>query len=743
MKKIYLLAAMAVPALFTACSNEDMDLTSTQEVDGMVKVADLDLTVGFAGQAESRADYILNDAGTAYGFYWNDENDLIGMSLVNEGTTPLTNYSFKVDSLKLADYKATLAAGAVLTGTTTKRTTGYYNVAEGLSTVQEAYTKSNDAALTTDDLGKSKFAKFGTSNETILGGKYIVYYPYSLAFKDPSNGNIPVSMSVAQYQSKVVAENMKFAAKNTFAYSPEKWTVAGGVKCEAFELVPATGVLQIMIGNADDAAANITKVILKAKDESKFYTKAELNGIPAETAAASTLFTNFDAATAVDILTLDVANAYTTSTPTVGTTEYVTVAVGADVDEATPMNIAIFPGTYSFDIILVNEAGKGLTIPVEDAVTVNNKAKRVKIEIPEDAVFDEYIVTTEAELNAALSGVSAASTIKLLKPVTCAAGVNYAGTYDLTFEGEDIVFGSTFASAANVTFDNNVTFKGVVATAKDLTFNASAIFAKIGALPTTTAQADMTGNITVGTEGTLSLNNSLTMSAKKLLVNGTLNVNAGDLRLPESSNMYVEGDVVVATGAEVNNSGKIQVLGSFTNNGDFVKAIATASYEGVALVNNGEYTVTASTLEDVKMANADASITKIQISANILNALTADLTINKNVEISNDVATNGITNASVADAANLKKLTVNNLVITGTSATIKIATNVDVLGDLTIDATNTLRVMNSITVAVTGDLVNNGIFSIDNPAGNTYTKGVVTCAAFSGTGTWTSLPTVE
>ena len=154
---------MAASLALAGCSNEEFGYEGN-EVSKEDRISTKDLNLVFTkADAQTRAQWDETKDNTLK-FYWTDAKDndgnvidKIGMVYTGQsGTTGVTNYGFEVDSLQLASFKKKDNQG---------RWTGFYQIDEQLTAVQNAYTTEEGNTLAQGDLGKSESAKFKTTND--------------------------------------------------------------------------------------------------------------------------------------------------------------------------------------------------------------------------------------------------------------------------------------------------------------------------------------------------------------------------------------------------------------------------------------------------------------------------------------------------------------------------------------------------------------------------------------------------
>lgn len=443
MNKKLLLMGLVAPALITACTNDDFveNMGNTSLNGDMINTSDLNFVVTKGEGVDTKAiwDAVEGaDGQYTYSFKWEKSTpNAVGLAYVGSatGVSGVTNYKFAVDSLQLADYKSKNKKVDEVT-----YTTGFYQIGQTLADIQTFYTKANDTALAEDDIVTSESAKFKTTNDQIMRGYYVGYYPFDEDFQDP--GMIPVRTSKRLEIEKpadgttLEAANLKQVGENSFAYTaPTK--LEPGSQVTYLNMQQLTSMLRLQISNTSDAALKIRTVILRTKGNDLFTIAGTLKN-PSAAPAASNIDVKETSST------IAVAYPYVKGTP--ASTQLLEIANDADRNVYFP----ILPGTFNtgLDVILINQEGKACEIEYnfKNATTsfASGRGYNFSVEVTKDTKFDKSFVTSESEFMEAWDAATKSSTsytINLLGDVVIE-------DEDLSFEhaGKDVVVNASAGS---------------------------------------------------------------------------------------------------------------------------------------------------------------------------------------------------------------------------------------------------------------------------------------------------------
>lgn len=428
MNKKLLLMGLVAPALITACTNDDFveNMGNTSLNGDMINTSDLNFVVTKGEGVDTKAiwDAVEGaDGQYTYSFKWEKTTpNAVGLAYVGSatGVSGVTNYKFAVDSLQLADYKSKDKKVGEVT-----YTTGFYQIGRELSEIQQFYTKADGQALTATDIVTSESAKFKTTNDQIMRGYYVGYYPFDENFQDP--GMIPVRTSKRLEIEKpadgttLETANLNQVGENSFAYTaPAK--LEPGSQVTYLNMQQLTSLLRLEISNTSDAELEIRTVILRTKGNDLFTIAGTLKN-PAAAPAASNIDVKETSST--------IAVAYPYVKDTSASTQLLEIAN----DEDGNVYFPILPGTFNtgLDVILINQEGKACEIEYnfKNATTsfASGRGYNFSVEVTKDTKFDKSFVTSESEFMEAWDAATKSST---------SYTINLLG--DVVIEGEDLSF---------------------------------------------------------------------------------------------------------------------------------------------------------------------------------------------------------------------------------------------------------------------------------------------------------------
>lgn len=426
MDKRLLLMGLIAPAFMVGCQNDLTEgMNNAAGGDNMMSTKDLNFVVTRGTDADTKAlwDRVENGTNVSYQFKWEaesgDDLDAVGLAYVGSttGAQGVTNYKFQVDSLQLADFAVKTEGQA--------RWTGFYQLEETASNLT-MYTVDGQAVQDAD-LGTSASAKFKTTNDQIMRGYYVGYYPFDASYEDP--GAIPVKggkrMEIP-YTSGLIdnatleAANLKYAGENSFAYTaPTK--LEPGAQVTYLPMKQLTGLIRLNVSTADNYtqnndpnySANIKTVILRTQGNDLFTVGGTLKS-PAAAPAAS----NINVTEQTGVLT--VAYPYTGT----GSNEksiYLPKETKGEFNAYFP----VLPTTLNggIDVILINKDGWACVLDKELSGSANiesGKAYTLSVTVDKNTKFDHRFVTSQAELQDAIDDAKTATahtTIELLGDV--------------------------------------------------------------------------------------------------------------------------------------------------------------------------------------------------------------------------------------------------------------------------------------------------------------------------------------
>lgn len=619
MKTSKLLTMLALPLAFAACTNDEFIANVETPATGEVLSIGEDFALMVArdaDEANTRADYHIvteEDGSKMMRFFWMPKvassqvqsSDKIGLGWLNVKSAQdgkiYTNYEFSHKAWPVHDktskYQCNIWTDAYSWDANIVAPSMQATVGTDEITDPEDYALTNGTGEA--DLHRGLFM---TENKSIMGGDYIVYYPYDETIIE--NGYVKAT-SKREFTGFVAAKNTEYdkylagLADETFYISSEPVELKGGVTANEFRMQAVSGIIRVKL-NFDEVSSdpskfdNITKIALYSEDG--FITEVQLDASKIGSATGeglyvagtekrvNTLVAEYPAKAA---LSGDVLNFCIPALPT--TAKNVKVIIyrndGSNFDGsvviATNQNLTVKPGQIT-----------NLTLTLNDyAAPVNN----------------QIAVVDEASLISAIEKAAEGATIYLLDDIKLEKSLTLDGSKTLTLMGGDIIVPATddrtaislkLGKANNSSNDakkvtvwnkiiveergccnqkagllnvlNNVTLKGIVENKGQVVLGDGSNVVKgielDGAIFNTTTdfldeeEAETYATITVNAKTEATINNYMEIGINtKLLVDASTSGNSGD-----------DGTLYIATGKKLINSGDILVKGNITNNnGEF------------------------------------------------------------------------------------------------------------------------------------------------------------------------------
>ena len=332
MKTKHILLAMALPALFAACADEDFVSQGGPSFENNGEFVSLPegwaVGVSRGTNASTKVAWDLQAWGGALRYSW--------LPALNEGETGIvpehigfawrgdvpdsqvrTNYKFTLsgylkkgeDNPKFkecgdelivtngylfGDYESNSLALKVYKGETSKiqmQASSDYT----LNWANNAWTLKNtneldmyDTQALPDGAPDVRTGIFTTNNSTVFSGDYIVYFPFNEEFAE--TGNLP-AVSPASFTQDM--DNKNLAAHlngKTFAYGTTK-IEKGGTMAEGFDTQNLSSIIAFNLVNETEAERWISKVILYDEgSKNGFYTKVGLDATKIGTATGEDLY---------------------------------------------------------------------------------------------------------------------------------------------------------------------------------------------------------------------------------------------------------------------------------------------------------------------------------------------------------------------------------------------------------------------------------------------------------------------
>ena len=627
MKTSKLLTMLALPLAFAACTNDEFIANVETPATGEVLSIGEDFALMVArdaDEANTRANYHIvteEDGSKLMRFFWEPKittagsslNDIesfdkIGLGWLNVKSAQdgkiYTNYEFSHVAWPKHDKTSKFQCG---------EWTDAYGIVAGVAETDAtvasgAITSPEDYALT-DGTGEADLHRglFMTENKSIMGGDYIVYYPYDETIIE--NGYVKAT-SKREFSGFTAAANddyehyLKGLADETFYISSEPVELKGGVTANEFRMQAVSGVIRVKL-NLDEVSStlskfdNITKIALYSEDG--FITEVQLDASKIGSATGEGLYVA-GTEKRVNTLVATYKDKAGTGKPAI-TGKVLNFCIPALPTTAKNVKVIIYRNDGSnFDGSVVIATNQNLTVKPGQitnlTLTLNDYAAPVDGQI---AVVDE------ASLQSAITEATEGTTIYLLDDIKLERSLILDGSKTLTLMGGDIIVpASTTGTATSLTLGkannssndakkvtvwnkiiveergccnqkagllnvlNNVTLKGIVENKGQVVLGDGSNVVKgielDGAIFNTTTDfldeevAETYATITVNAKTEATINNYMEIGINtKLLVDASTSGNSGD-----------DGTLYIATGKKLINSGDILVKGNITNNnGEF------------------------------------------------------------------------------------------------------------------------------------------------------------------------------
>lgn len=631
MKTKLFLATLALPLAFGACTNDDFETASQQQgVNGeLVEVGPgFVITANKGGdEAATKGQWIEALNGTSkflnYAWWPNDKvdgathtpvRDQIGLCWIGQtpGTNVYTNYKFQhAGWLNEDEISAEIEPcepydienGYELEDNLTWDTNGEpYELKDGdqlsstaLDVTAGTYKEENNQFLTSVAVNGNKLnlnsAFFRTETETLFGGDYIAYLPFTSDMKDegPIMAHSPKEVTVTLDASN---KNKKYAHLGSamFMYANAPGLV-GGAQASNFSFKHLSGLIRvnITVDNNWTTDLNDLSYITLVDANSKFVTEVGLDAakIVAEGKAASTGSALYVANTAeyTNMLTANIEGMTNASN---------------NANEKGQLSIyipALPTQTGALKVVLYDKTKKKSAVYSAPAITVTPRGV-ADVDVSNVAAkdFTSTVVTTEQALFdlVATGGQAAAGDV-----------VELLGDIEL----------GTLASPNNAgwSVDKAVTIKGgkIIVPAKK---------GNTGFTWTVKANATIDSDIEIENKGCCDVHNG------KMVVGEST---TGNLKVELNGTIDNYGDIEFVSGAAVATKNVTTITGKLNNHETLVKETGETNYATMTIEDLAQVD-----LEGATVVN-DAEIT---IEAQGSNSSTADgyLTLDKNTSITNN-----------------------------------------------------------------------------------------------------------
>lgn len=641
MRTKHLFLALALPAVFAACSNEEFVNDNAAPVKGDL----VELGEGFAltGQgisdASTRGVWELTDnklswkwlpeiltsatgANSMLGTTLNVAADEIGLCWTGElsdgtgsiGSMVYTNYQFLHNGWLATGQSAAnfnecppynLLNGKIYSGINV-------GALASTSTIDQIKTQLEVAANQVPINGTNTKLDFNTGvftteNKAIFGGSYIVYYPYNNTFADAASlpATSPTSYSNVAFEETPTGAHI---AKNTFLVGYAK-DLIGGSQASKFSLNPLSAIISLQLRQLDGTSAKtISKVALWSEDG--FVTNVNLDASKIKASGAD----------AGEALYIGDKKTSSTIVATLATATYLNRP--ADNAEYKKLYLPILPTTLKGLKVVVYANDKSIAVKeLTGEYKFAAAGKSVKVDLKEDDFKANALIAVDAaSLKAAAEGNYTEAepvTVTVIGDITLDQDVAIKAW--ATVEGGKIIV----PEGKTLTVNENATVKSVVEVQGQTCCGSAAAGGKMAV----NAGATIAGNVNVlaGAEGkkagSLEFANatgetSVVAATSTITSDGDIAFKGqtdirGTLTLNDGAKATVEegtADVNVK-GGTVNNNGTVEVLGKFAmlaadgstvaaaggnfkNNGTFIDNVGSTvggATQYMVFGENGEY----------------------------------------------------------------------------------------------------------------------------------------------------------
>lgn len=624
-----LFLALALPAMFAACSNEEFVMDNATPAEGNL----VELGEGFvlAGQGIDNATTksIWESGENGLGWSWLPIADASSTGTVTLGATAqikvdaeriglcwtgeLADGTGSISSKVFTNYEF-LHAGWLGTGATEAdfdNCTGVLNngklYADIAGTIAaDANAAAIKAVITGDDNKVTVTANapkvkldpntgvFQTENKAIFGGSYIVYYPYNGDFKDA--GCVPATAG-REFDEVAFAEDAAnktnaalqsaHVAKNTFLVGYAK-DLIGGSKASKFSLNPLSAIISLQLKQIDGTTGKvITKVALWS--DNGFVTSANLDASKIKSSGAKggeTLYVGEKETTSTIVATLG------------GDESTRTLRAGADAAYK-KMYLPVLPTTLNgLKVIVYDKDG---AVAVKELAGEFKFAAAAGKSVKVDLKADDFKANTLIAVDAAsfkeavkTAGTQAApKTVQVIGDITLNADETVNSW--ITVEGGKIVVpeDKTLTVADKAAVKSEVDVEGFSCCGTSVTDPGRMVVAAGGSIAGKV-------NLLEGQKATENKGGKLTFNGGQVTENAVITAeNSGEiafagatdvlgtltLKAGAKAEVAVAGEVNVK-GGTVNNSGTVEVLGNFAMLAKDGSTVATA---GKNFKNNGKF----------------------------------------------------------------------------------------------------------------------------------------------------------
>ena len=469
MKNKLLLATLALPLAFGACTNDDFETASQiQGTDGqLVNMGPgFVISAGSADQATTRGEWVAGNGNLNFMWWpkiagttgsYTVTPDEIGIAWVGQsvGSNVYTNYRFQHAGWLEEDEMS-----AEVNPCTNQVTNGL-NINWGTTTSSDGTSLQINGSLaaslpsngtTIAAIGGNNYnlntAFFVTPTETMFGGDYIAYSPFNEDMKDQGPIMATTQENIAVNLASPYAH--LGSAMFEYGYAPE---LVGGTQASRFAFKHLSGLIRVRLSGA--GLTNVTSVAL-VDSEGKLVKSVGLDAskIVAEgNSATSTGTALYVPGTAeyTKMLTADVTGTWNTTTNTVNDVYFAALPTTTGA-----LQVVLYDGTKGKSAVY-DAAAITVTPGALASVSVTNVAAtdfNKNVVITEDAL-KELVCSSQ---NSGTNNVAANTTVTLLGDITITSG----WTMDVAavLEGGKIIVPHdkkwTVKAAANIKSDIDV-----------------------------------------------------------------------------------------------------------------------------------------------------------------------------------------------------------------------------------------------------------------------------------------------
>lgn len=572
MKTKHLFIAMALPALFAACSQDEF-VNENKFNDVPKLAADFKLTAEkFIDDAQTRGVWVSGPEG--YEYKWdikNNDDEVLGLCWTGKvGETAYTDQAFK----KLfTNYK--------------------FDIYQASDDLDEEGALSGDIKGVGDDVEPLKYATFTTEASSLFAGEYIVYYPYNDSFNEIGNIKATVSDNF-DAGSADIEDQYKAAGKEMFLMSG-RTPMEGGQTTELFKLGVKSTVLDLRLKMAaSETAVTVDKIILFDNTGLASEMLFDADGNVVEGSVKydyKTISAAYDQGAEVAASTVEQGTSFVIPMLTVDlkatTVIYLHKKDGQWAKKAFTSPYAMKNGIMPLSISGLKVADFNLDL-VTNADELKDKieADAETIDILTDITIDNTFNSTWNQNNAI--AITSATGAKLIFDVKD-GDISFGGTNNINL-GCDVEVKDSGATASGNTFTLvcSSVISGVFANSVETTFNE---------------------DVTIAEEGSVDNAGTLTLTANKALtvLGGVNNAADAEIEVPENATFDVQGrNAAIVNEGTLTNNGSMSIVkyntNSVLNNGTAVVGVTGQFVGDFDATSTGTFWKNVSTIETLEEA---------------------------------------------------------------------------------------------------------------------------------------------